>query len=97
MGRDKRAYRFLQDTRYGRRVLAEANEIADIVAAVTKYVARRLVERERALAEDAGPALETRLPRRPRRWRWRTIAAFALGLIIGFAVLFAAAWLSAQP
>ena len=97
MGRDKRAYRFLQDTRYGRRVLAEANDIADIVAAVTKYVARRLVERERALAEDAGPALETRLPRRPRRRRWRTIAAFALGLIIGIAVLFAAAWLSAQP
>jgi hypothetical protein len=97
MGRDKRVYRFLQDTRYGRRVLAEANEIDEIVQVVTKYVARRLVERERALADDAGPALETRPARRPRRRRWRTIAAFALGLIVGIAVLFAAAWLSAQP
>src|SRR5262247_4920296 len=43
MGRDKRVYRFLQDTRYGRRVLAESGEIADLVDAVTKYVARRLV------------------------------------------------------
>src|SRR5499426_3630965 len=36
MGRDKRTYRFLQDTRYGRRVLAESGEVPDIVAAVTK-------------------------------------------------------------
>jgi len=103
MGRDKRAYRFLQDTRYGRKVLAEATEIDEIVQAVTKYVARRLVERERALADDAGPALATPSAAGPRwrwhwRWRrWRTIAAFALGLIVGVAALFAAAWLSAQP
>ena len=101
MGRDKRAYRFLQDTRYGRKVLAEATEIDEIVQAVTKDVARRLVERERALADDAGPALappSAAGPRRRWRWRrWRTIAAFALGLIVGVAVLFAAAWLSAQP
>ena len=31
MGRDKRRYRFVQDTRYGRKVLAESNEIAEIV------------------------------------------------------------------
>src|SRR6202167_2994981 len=48
-GRDKRGYRFLQDTRVGRRVLAESHDIPDIVKAVTAYVARRLVERERAL------------------------------------------------
>jgi hypothetical protein len=53
MGRDKRLYRFLQDTRVGRRVMAESHEIADIVKAVTDYVARRLIERERALDEDA--------------------------------------------
>ena len=28
MGRDKRRYRFVQDTRYGRKVLAESNDIA---------------------------------------------------------------------
>src|ERR1700683_132613 len=52
MGRDKRIYRFLHDTRVGRHVLAESHEISDIVTAVTRYVARRLVERQRALDED---------------------------------------------
>src|SRR5262252_10704930 len=50
MGRDKRLYRFVQDTRYGRRVLGESADVEEIAAVVTKYVARRLVERERALA-----------------------------------------------
>ena len=31
MGRDKRRYRFVQDTRYGRKVLAESTDIADMV------------------------------------------------------------------
>ena len=35
MGRDKRTYRFLHDTRVGRRVLAESHDIPDIVRAVT--------------------------------------------------------------
>ena len=96
MGRDKRTYRLLQDTRYGRRVLAEAGAIDEIVQAVTKYVARRLVERERTLAEDASPTLETRVAERFRRqpW-WRIGAAFALGLLAGIGVLFIAAWLAA--
>src|SRR6202034_4353997 len=75
MGRDKRAYRFLHDTRVGRRVLAESHEIPDIVEAVTSYVARRLVERQRALDED--PEFITRVTRGEagrtlRRRRWRT-------------------------
>src|SRR5450759_831373 len=52
MGRDKRQYRFVQDTRYGRAVLAESYEVPEMVQAVTRYVARRLVERERALGDD---------------------------------------------
>ena len=65
MGRDKRQYRFVQDTRYGRAVLAESYEVPEMVQAVTRYVARRLVERERALADDA--ALRARSSRR-RSW-----------------------------
>src|ERR1700716_3562942 len=38
MGRDKRLYRFLQDTRYGRVVLAETSSVSDMVTAVTKYL-----------------------------------------------------------
>ena len=52
MGRDKRIYRFVQDTRFGRRVLGESADVAEVAALVTKYVARRLVERELALAGD---------------------------------------------
>ncbi len=62
MGRDKRGYRFLHDSRFGRHVLAESHNITDIVQAVTTYVARRLVERQRALEED--PGLIARVPAR---------------------------------
>src|SRR5438105_8944450 len=50
MGRDKRTYRFVQDTRYGRIVLSESLEVPPTVEAVTDYVARRIVEREQAIA-----------------------------------------------
>src|ERR1700693_5794974 len=50
MGRDKRIYRFVQDTRFGRIVLAESHDVAATVDAVTDYVARRMIEREHALA-----------------------------------------------
>ena len=66
MGRDKRMYRFLQDTRYGRKVLAESGNIPEIVEAVTKYLAQRLIERERALADGSLPACAT--SRRRRGW-----------------------------
>lgn len=52
MGRDRRLYRFMQDTRHGRLAIAESERIEPIVEAVRNYIARRLVERERALASD---------------------------------------------
>src|ERR1700728_1379645 len=50
MGRDKRIYRLVPDTRFGRIVIAESHDAPVIVAAVTDYVARRMIEREHALA-----------------------------------------------
>jgi Protein of unknown function (DUF3040) len=93
MGRDKRVYRFLHDTRIGRHVLAESTEINDIVQAVTTYVARRLVERQRALDED--PEFIQRVTRsvaerERRRRRWRAAGAFLFGLILGLLGLFIA-------
>ncbi len=98
MGRDKRLYRFVQDTRYGRKVLTESFEIPEVVQAVTKYVARRLVERERALAEEFTPILrgtreEARFQRRRRRWR--AAKAFVFGLCMGVLALFVLAWVLA--
>jgi len=99
MARDKRRYRFVQDTRFGRKVLAESNDIAEIVEAVTHYVAARIIERERALAEDEGPLrarLYSSLHGSRRRSRWRTIGAFMFGLIAGCIALFAVLWVAAS-
>jgi hypothetical protein len=52
IGADKRTYRFFQDTRNGRVLIAESQAVETIIAAVSDYVARRLVERERALTTD---------------------------------------------
>ena len=53
MAHDKRTYRFFQDTRNGRVLMAESQSLDMIVAAVADYVARRLVERERAVTVDS--------------------------------------------
>src|SRR5450631_3847603 len=92
MGRDKRQYRFVQDTRYGRAVLSETHEIADMVRDVTRYVARRLIERERALADDMpfgqGTSLKM-LEDERRRSRLRAFRTFIYGAIVGVAALIA--------
>jgi hypothetical protein len=99
MGRDKRVYRFMHDTRYGRTILAETPDIGEMTKAVTKYVARRLVERERALAGDTNLMAHEALmsATKARRPRWLPLAAFSLGLGIGaVAVILAALWLAAD-
>lgn len=53
MGRDARLYRLMQDTRHGRTTIAESTAIDTMVGAITDYVARRLLERDKALAADA--------------------------------------------
>jgi hypothetical protein len=83
MGRDKRIYRFVQDTRFGRIVLAESHDAAVIVDAVTDYVARRMIEREHALVATA--MAEPAVVEKPRR---RGFWIFALGFVVGVAALF---------
>ncbi|HZC58078.1 MAG TPA: hypothetical protein VE396_18835, partial [Xanthobacteraceae bacterium] len=90
MGRDKRRYRFLHDSRFGRHIFAESHNIPDIVQAVTTYVARRLVERQRALDED--PTLITRIaPQEADRYRarrrWHALGWLLLGFFGCIAVL----------
>ena len=87
MARDKRTYRFVQDTRFGRQVLVETAQIDTLVAAVTTYVARRLVERERALAGDAELGARDRLiDDIVRRQRGRTMqGVFVTGVVVGMA------------
>lgn len=49
MGNDRRTYRFLRDTRLGRVVLAESTEIQPVADQVTRYIAERMVERQRMI------------------------------------------------
>ena len=55
MGRDRRHYRFVQDSRWGQRVIIETDDIQAVLRAVTDYIALRLVERRKALAADSLP------------------------------------------
>lgn len=52
MGRDKRSFRFLKDTRLGRVTLAETTNIDQMADHVTHYLAERIVEREKAIEGD---------------------------------------------
>jgi hypothetical protein len=52
MGRDRRTYRFVRDTRLGRAVIAESAELRQIADAVSRYVAERLIQRQRVLEGD---------------------------------------------
>ena len=56
LAHDRRTYRFHQDTRNGRMLIAESQSVDAIAAAVANYVARRLIERERALASHVRDA-----------------------------------------
>jgi hypothetical protein len=93
MGHDRRTYRFLQDTRHGRVLIAESERIDRVVAAIANYIARRLVERERALASDwrsreAGPgpapalAAPVAAPARRRTLLGRASDAFSFVLLV---------------
>jgi hypothetical protein len=102
MGRDRRTYRFVKDTRNGRVVLAESVKMEPVADAVTRYVAERMVEREHQMEGDARPAVEgARVAgeaddptRRGRRPIWGNVLS-GLGIVlagIGFGFLVAVAF-----
>lgn len=95
MGRDRRTYRFLKDTRIGRVVLAESTEMKPVADQVTRYVAERLVERQRMMDGSAEPAVagvlkssigEAAEPLRTRRNGWSAFLA-GLGLVVAGALV----------
>jgi hypothetical protein len=92
MGRDKRTYRLVQDSRHGRKILVESPEVHEVADGVTKYVARRIIEREHALASDERPIVQepVRDARFRRRMRWRVVRVFIYGLLVGAAAVIGA-------
>jgi hypothetical protein len=93
MDRERRVYRFIQDTRHGPRVMAETASADDMVREITRYVARRMIERERALAADESSP-KVRVPSGKARSS-RGVRHFLLGVVLGVAAVFVAAWLAA--
>jgi hypothetical protein len=86
MGRDKRIYRFVQDTRFGRTLLAESHDVPVMVDAITDYIARRMIEREQALVvPSSSVAAPPPVVVRKRGGFW----TFALGFFAGLVALFA--------
>ena len=52
MGRDRRVYEFVKDTRMGRQMLGETDDRASMTKIVTRYVAERMLERQRMIEGD---------------------------------------------
>jgi hypothetical protein len=101
MGRDRRTFRFLKDTRLGRVVLAESLDIKPLADQVTRYIAERIVERQRMMEGD----IESALPEQPtkrqdpvkvRSTRWRSFLSGVLlvlaGAVVGLVVTAALLW-----
>jgi hypothetical protein len=103
IGRDRRLYRFLKDTRLGRTVILESASLDDVADTITNYIAERIIERERALEGDWLVRRAARDGKSPGVFRdavsdnrgagW-ILAAFLLGVLIGVAGLLAYAWVN---
>lgn len=52
MGRDRRTYRFVRDSRLGRVVLIESGDVEEVYSYVTNYIADRVIERQKLLEGD---------------------------------------------
>jgi hypothetical protein len=100
MGRDKRTYRFFQDSRHGRRLLAETERLPEITQAITDYVAYRMVEREKALASDlpsegavarsATAADAPVMPQKPAKAPGTLLPLFLTAVVVAFIAFWAA-------
>jgi hypothetical protein len=98
MSRDRRTFRFIQETRAGRVLIAEGEKVDPIAEAVTAYLGRRLVERERALS-SLGDEMTTRAdtPIQPEAAPISTARSYkasdlvfmlAIGMLVGAAALY---------
>jgi len=96
LGRDRRTYRFVTDTRLGRMVLAESTDLHVVGEQVKRYVAERIIDYEKAMAGGTKavlPGVDSSVHSR-RRSGWRAflhgLLLFIAGAIVGLAC--AAAW-----
>jgi hypothetical protein len=103
MGRDRRTYRFLRDTRLGRVVLAESTDMKPVANQVTRYIAERIVERNRVIEGDLvlGRTSSVDIGRSsssPGNGKafLRGLGMMLLGGVVGVAIILFVAWAIAQ-
>jgi len=110
MGKDRRVYEFVKDTRLGRTILAHGEDRENIGKAVTNYVAARVLEREQAIegdwiamnghSFDGSSQTETETPTpEPADGGVRAKSGmwFFVGIIGGAAIMVAWAWFGNAP
>lgn len=105
MGRDRRVYEFVKDTRLGRTILADGTDKAKIGEAVTNYVAERVLERERAIEgdwiamKDQSPHEPESKTAKPKKQGSATKAGFwfLLGILGGAVLMVLWAWFANAP
>lgn len=113
MGRDRRSYEFIKDTRMGRTVIGRSDERDEMKQLVTRYIAERILMRERMIEGDwiamkgydfAGEKTEEpekSVQASPETGAGSSIVSFFLwfliGLIAGGAAMLAWAWFGDIP
>jgi hypothetical protein len=100
MGRDRRTYRFLRDTRMGRVVLAESADMKPVASQVTRYIAERVLERRRILEGDVETVdprtanIPEQLDEAPRKGKsfMRGLGVVLMGGLFGAVIILLLSW-----
>jgi hypothetical protein len=79
LARDRMTYRFVRDHRHGRVVMEESRDLKVVADRVTRYVAERIVERQRAMEGGVEPLRAAEAPASPAKEDG--VSDFVLGLI----------------
>jgi len=109
MGREKRSYEFVKDTRMGRTILGKSEDRERMARIITNYVAERMLERERMIegewlalrdydfdGADDGEA-EAQNARNGSASMLTGFGWLAIGLVLGAAAMIAWAWFGDIP
>jgi hypothetical protein len=109
MGRDRRVYEFVKDTRMGRQMLGESDDRAKMARIVTHYVAERMLERGRMIegdwvamanydfSEDEAATSENAAAPTGKSDFWGVILWMFFGVLLGAAAMVLWAWYGDIP
>ena len=82
MAPDPRTYRFCQDTASGQKTLLETTDRSEVTDRVTAYIAHRLIERQRQIAEPAANLVPVRRTFGRGALVIAALSGFGLGMLL---------------